>query len=438
MRSGSDPPVFHAIRQIEFLCRHGRANPHGTGVIGSGAGGCKAADSSQAKEASRVSFGTLRTRFPLLRAGVCLLFALSLLGGRPVRAQAEQADSIAAVAATASGSEVFVAVNGEDARISSRVMMLSSATGRVIWRHEHLPTIASMAVAPDGTTLAVGFIGVPDRDPGVILLKASSGDQADALGFDERLLFAPGVVYPRFGSGVSQLAYSPDGQLLYGLSNDTLFAWDVAARRYLWTCDVPAVIRAPASLPDPLPYGHATGFVLSPDGRQIAAMRDVVRVATAGRARPTHFIQRRLAPDRGLTAVAFSADSRTLAAGGSGPTGAGKTTTYATELWIAGALRPITIEGCGGEISADDIGNFACQNDGGMHLRAFRDPGKDIGAAVPVSALPLVKMGHSMWVAAYRTADWKDAARPFPLTLVELGTGKKVTVNVPGESAAEK
>jgi hypothetical protein len=62
------------------------------------------------------------------------------------------------------------------------------------------------------------------------------------------------MTYPRFGSGVSQLKYSPDEALLYGLSNDTLFAWDVAAKKYLWIADIPAVIEAPPELPDPLPY----------------------------------------------------------------------------------------------------------------------------------------------------------------------------------------
>ena len=95
--------------------------------------------------------------------------------------------------------------------------------------------------------------------------------------------------------------------------------------------------------------------------------------------------------------------------------------------------KPLAVEDCGGGIAwtyNPDI--FACQNATGAHLRNIRDPQKDIGAAGPVSDLPILKVGHSLWVAAYRSTDWKDASKPLPLTLVELGTGKRVTVTLPG------
>ncbi len=196
------------------------------------------------------------------------------------------------MALTASGSGVVVAVNDTGAGSASWLLMISTADGRVMWRLDHQPTIASLAIAPDGKTVAVGFRGVSDSAAGVNLLQTDSGEQVGALGFVEKFDFAPGVTYPQWGDGVAQLALSPDGALLYGLSNDTLFAWEIAGKRYLWTRDVPAVVTAPRDRPDPLPYGHATSFALSPDGRQIAVARDVLRVATAGRDRPLHFVRR--------------------------------------------------------------------------------------------------------------------------------------------------
>ena len=130
------------------------------------------------------------------------------------------------------------------------------------------------------------------QEKALFLLRSASGEQLAALGGDDKLQIDPGTVYPRWGGGMEHVEFSPNGALLYGLTGDTLFAWDMAAKRYLWARDVPAVIEAPPDMPDPLPYGHATTFALSPDGRQIAVARDAIRVATAGRARPGHFITR--------------------------------------------------------------------------------------------------------------------------------------------------
>ena len=187
------------------------------------------------------------------------------------------------LAASPSGSGVVVAINDDGAYQRSGLVLLSPATNKIRWQLLHLPPIGSVAVSPDGNTVAVGLVGVADRDAVVLLLDAQSGKQVAALGYNDTLDFMPGRTYPRYGRGVSQSMYSPDGLLLYGLSDDTLFAWDIVAKKYLWTRDTPAVIEAPPELPDPLPYGHATDFTLSPDGHQIAALRDVLRIASAGR-----------------------------------------------------------------------------------------------------------------------------------------------------------
>ena len=348
--------------------------------------------------------------------------------------------TVVALTATASGSGLIAAVNDAGADSAPRVFMISPATGRVVWQLGNLPTVASIAVSPDGSTVAVGFRGVPDSAAGVILLQAESGKQVGTLGFDEKLDFAPGVTYPRWGDGVTQLAYSPDGALLYGLSNDTLFAWDVVAKHYLWTRDVPAVIEAPSDLADPLPYGHATTFALSPDGHQIAAARDALRIATAGRVRPLHFIKRDTTVGLASPArPAFSADSRILAAGELNAASLHHSPTYATELWVRGSLKAQKVEDCGGGIAwTNDPNVFACQNATGAHLRNIHEPAKDVNAAGPPSDLPIFKAGHSLWVAAYRNTDWKDAGKPLPLTLVELGTGKQMTVTLPGRARSQR
>jgi hypothetical protein len=79
---------------------------------------------------------------------------------------------------------------------------------------------------------------------------------------------------------------------------------------------------------------------------------------------------------------------------------------------------------------------FGCQNDSGTHLRNIHDPQKNIGVAGPVSDLPILKAGGSLWAVGYRNGDWKDPAKGLPLTLVELGTGRRVTVTLPGRTQA--
>ncbi len=310
---------------------------------------------------------------------------------------------------------------------------MSLSTRQIVWQQAQPFTIGSVAMSPDGSTVAVGLVGVPDSDLGVVLLDAHSGKQMSGLGVDLDLDFSPGTVYPRFGSGVSQLRYSPDGALLYGLSNDTLFAWDVAAKKYLWITDIPAVIKAPPNLPDPLPYGHATDFALSPDGRQIAALRDALRIATAGRIKPRHFIERSPIHDTRIETVVFSADSRVLAAGEYGTLKDGKTVFYATDLWINGATKAIHIDGCGAGIAwTGTPDEFGCQNDSGSHLRNIVAPQKDIGTAAPLGDLPILKVGSSLWSSVYKRSDWTDPTKPLALTLVELGTGKHVSISLPG------
>ena len=314
-------------------------------------------------------------------------------------------------------------------------LVIASLTesGKALWQMKPANTPTTLTFFPDRNILAVGFKGVGGEDPGVLLLEAKSGTQTEALGFDKRLMFTPGESYPSWGDGVSQLAFSLDGGILYGLSDDTSFAWDTSAQKYLWTRDVPADFVNPPDVSHPLPYGHATTFALSTDGRQIAAARGSLRVATAGRIRPPHFIKR--ATTGGMDPPArptFSADSRILAAGEFNAFHPGPGA-YRMSFWSAGSLKAQEIPGCGGGIAwTDDPNVFGCQNETGAHLRDLREPMKDLGAAGPVSDLPILKVGNSLWAAAYRRTDWKDPTKALSLTLVELGTGKRVMVSLPG------
>jgi hypothetical protein len=365
----------------------------------------------------------------------CVLL-MAIVPGIALRAQVER--SVTVMAASRDGSTLVVGIQDDNVKGATRshlVVAVRPSSGSVVWRYEPPEPPRTLALSPSGELVAVGLWGQNSAGEGLFLLRAASGQQVAALPYDEKTGVDPGAVYPRWGEGMEQVAFSPDGTLLYGLTNDTLFAWDIATKRYLWARDVPAVIEAPPEMPDPLPYGHATGFALSPDGRQIAAERDALRIVTAGRTRPGHFIERSAAENMQIASAAFSADSRTLAAGEFGFVG--KTVIYATTLWIGGALRPVQIEGCGDEIAwTSDPSVFGCQNDSGAHLRNIKDPQTNIGSAAPSGDLPILKVGNSLWSSAYKRSDWKDPTKPLTLTLVELGTGKRVTFNLPGRPQA--
>ena len=363
----------------------------------------------------------------------CFVLLLMLISSALLHAQVER--TVSAIVADRDGSTLVIGiedVNVKGAKRAHLVLAVRPSTGFIVWRYEPPAPPRTISLSPGDEFVAVGLWGQDPAGEGLFLLRSASGQQIAALSEDDKLQVDPGAIYPRWGGGMENIRFSPDGSWLYGLTGDTLFAWDTAARHYLWAREVPAVIVAPPDQPDPLPYGHATGFALSPDGRQIAAIRDVLRVASAGRTRPSHFIKREASGSMQIASAAFSADNKILAAGEFGTLN-GEVNFYSTELWVAGALHPVKIEACGNHIawSANpDI--FACQNDTGAHLRNIHDPQKDIGVAGPVSDLPILKVGDSLWSVAYKMTDWKDATKPLPLTLVELGTGRRMTLTLPG------
>ena len=91
------------------------------------------------------------------------------------------------------------------------------------------------------------------------------------------------------------------------------------------------------------------------------------------------------------------------------------------------------MDGCGGAILWTDAPDlFACRDNTGEHLRNLQDPTRNVGAAGPPGDLPILKVGHSLWVAAYHHGDWSVPSKSLALRLVELGSGKQLTVSVPG------
>ncbi|WP_419805305.1 WD40 repeat domain-containing protein [Terriglobus sp.] len=340
---------------------------------------------------------------------------------------------IRSITATPDGSNLVLGLyepHGKNFAIS-----LTPLSGRILWQREFEPIPTKLVMGPDGHTLALGFGGVFGDGPGVLILNSTSGKQEQALGADDKLDFEPGAMYNTWGNGIVGLAFSPDQGLLYGVSNDTLFAWDLKAQHYLWVQDIPGVFETPRDLHDILPYGHASALALSPDGKQLAAARTVLHVTSAGSTRPVHFISRgskdiqMLSPGRPV----FSSDNKVLAAGDAAPLDRQGNRSYALEYWVGSNPRGTRVPGCGGGIAwTDQPDIFGCQDTAGAHLRNIHDPTKDIGAAGPPSDLPILKVGNSLWSVAYKNGDWKDATKPLPLTLVELGTGKRLTITLPG------
>lgn len=361
-----------------------------------------------------------------------VLCSLFLVASHPayLAGQNGVARSVTALAAASDGSVLIVALVDASTTGGSIAAFVPSS-GRTAWQHPsiHLPT--ALVLSHDNRTLAVGFAGVPENDAGVLLYSTATGVEMGSLGIDASLGFAPGEQYASWGNGVVGLAFSPDKTTLYGVSNDDLFAWDLQEKHYLWTTEVPADPAHAKDGPDLIAFGHTTGLALSPDGKQLVAGRGVLQVTSASSLRPAHFIRR--GADRSAlelaAAPAFSADSRIL----SGSYSADTKGTVALKYWMGSNFKPTQVDGCGGGMAwTDNPDVFGCQNASGAHLRNIHAATKDIGAPGPVSDLPILKVGNSLWSVAYKVSDWKDATKSLPLTLVELGTGKQLTIMLPG------
>ena len=104
----------------------------------------------------------------------------------------------------------------------------------MLWIQRQLGIVKSIAVSPDGKTVAVGYYGPGNTPAGVVLLAASTGQQTGSIPDSEELNFRPSETFPQGSSGVSGLVFSPDSALLYGTFNHTLFAWRLGERALGW------------------------------------------------------------------------------------------------------------------------------------------------------------------------------------------------------------
>ena len=353
---------------------------------------------------------------------VCTFLLIFASGGVSGLAQSEGTRSVEALAAAHDGSWWLASIADGTSNV---VVAFDTASGHVRWRFPHPGVAEALAISGDGHRVALGYRSTNDSEAGLEVLDAATGKPlasvADAPGGDSL-----GMGFASWGAGVSDLAFAPSGTL-FGLSNDTIFSWSPATKDFGWAEEAPD--RRHEAEGHNGPTGHVTSFALSADGTRLAVARDrgvYMLAAEDG----SVLAQRLASPDSdGGMSLAFSPDRRLLALGQSlatAPRG------FITHVWAPDGGSTV-LPGCGWHIAwAADSKLLACQNSTGAHLRNIRDPQKDIGAAGPVSDQPILKVGNSLWVAAYKTTDWKEPSKPLPLTLVELGTGKRVTVTLPG------
>jgi WD40 repeat protein len=216
--------------------------------------------------------------------------------------------------------------DGEQARV------LHIATRKEIW-HAAVKTIGPLAFTPDGKGLAVG------ENRTVRLLDLASGQEKrtfDCFQFLEALAFAPDGKTLAAGSGSYMHRLHPQDDECGG----TVHVWDVASGRRLGPADthldvVTCVVYSPdgntvasgsrdrtvrlwdavTGAPGPVLAGHqddVLSLAFAPDGRRLASgSRDkTLRLwdLAAGRAVRTFKLA------HGVYALAYSADSKTLAA----------------------------------------------------------------------------------------------------------------------------
>jgi hypothetical protein len=304
----------------------------------------------------------------------------------------------------------------------------STSTGKVLWSIRQHDQVSSLAISPDKRVIAVGYRNMDETKDGVEFLDASTGKQMGTVPNDSQQHFYPGQSFPSWSGGVAQLVYSSDGTLLYGLSTDGLFAWSLSSHSLLWKKAVPGGEAINS-------VDHPSTFSVSPDGKQIAVVRlSDVYVMTAGPSAPKLVVKRAggltmAGPSRAV----FSPDSKSLAAGEQL-----STKRYATRVWAQGRARPIDIPDCGGGVAWQADGKaIACQNNQSTSLRALDAPTTTIGAPAPASDLPVLQVGSSLWVAAYRSSDWQQPTQPLALKLIELQpNGKQITVSLPARTTA--
>jgi WD40 repeat protein len=188
------------------------------------------------------------------------------------------------------------------------LLFWDAPTGQLLgslWPTEPLATTMSLALSPDGTTVATGMGGI-DTDPrhprlvrAVKLWSLQTTDQNRTLSEIFTPLFGPdgepADIISLFDIFVEPLVYSPDGSILAGGTAAGVQLWDVSTGQSRHT------------LPD-----DSTTFAFSPDGKRIVTASGTMWDTASG-----HSIGKLDGPRLGVgvEAVSFSPDGRQIAGG---------------------------------------------------------------------------------------------------------------------------
>lgn len=164
------------------------------------------------------------------------------------------AGNVNAVAFSADGTRLFAA--GGDPGVKGRIWIWSAGDWKLIRTFEgHTDAIYSLAVSPDGGTLATG-----SYDQKILLWDLTDGSESAggaAHGQDARATLPRATLIGHNGA-VFGVAFRPDGKVLASVSADrTLKLWDVQTTKRLDT--------------RPEPVKDLYGLAWSPDGSRVAA-----------------------------------------------------------------------------------------------------------------------------------------------------------------------
>jgi WD40 repeat protein len=299
------------------------------------------------------------------------------------------------------------------------------------------------AFSPDGTLVATATSGM------VRLWDAATGKPAGT----SLPIEPPLAADSRPGGSVSGLAFSPDGKLLATAESDSastsLRLWDVAtgkpARNPLPITSYNGTLNGVTFGPDgrlPVVFGNGriqewnpataaalppgsdgvlTGVLFSPDGKLLATGGDIIQLLDPATGAPSGKpLQAVITPSGGVTALAFSPDSRLLAVATGGDAGA------EVQLWNVATRQQV-------EVSKDGPASFAAPNPGSiLNAIAFSPDGRLLATAVNDTAAD----GTGGTVQLWNVATGQPAGSPLPADTNSGGTVTGVAFSPDGKLLA--